>query len=35
MGWAGVSNGELLKKAQQEFDASLTVDRNLAFQQNL
>lgn len=35
MGWAGMINGELLQKAQIEFDAFITVDRNLAFQQNL
>lgn len=28
-------NGELLQNAQLEFDAFVTVDRNLAFQQNL
>jgi predicted nuclease of predicted toxin-antitoxin system len=34
-GWRGVSNGELLKLAQTEFDVFVTVDRNLSFQQNL
>lgn len=34
-GWAGVSNGELLRRAVPEFDVFLTVDRNLSFQQNL
>ncbi|THJ20481.1 MAG: hypothetical protein CAF45_014600 [Nitrospira sp. CG24E] len=33
-GWAGVQNGELLKKAAATFDLFLTVDRNLAFQQD-
>ena len=33
-GWAGVKNGELLKKAWGHFDVLITVDRNLAFQQN-
>ena len=33
-GWAGLKNGELLKKAAESFDVFLTVDRNLAFQQN-
>jgi predicted nuclease of predicted toxin-antitoxin system len=33
-GWAGVKNGELLKKASEGFDVLITVDRNLAFQQN-
>jgi hypothetical protein len=31
-GWAGIKNGELLTKAQAQFDAFVTVDRNLAFQ---
>lgn len=34
-GWAGVKNGELLEKAAALFDIFLTVDRNLAFQQDL
>jgi len=33
MGWAGIKNGELLTKASTHFDAFVTVDRNLAFQQ--
>ena len=33
MGWGGVENGELLRKAEQEFDIFITGDRNLAFQQ--
>ena len=33
-GWAGIKNGALLKKAAEAFDVFLTVDRNLAFQQN-
>ena len=33
MGWGGVENGELLRKAEQEFDVFITGDRNLAFQQ--
>ena len=35
MGWASIENGELLALASQEFDVFVTVDRNLAFQQNL
>jgi predicted nuclease of predicted toxin-antitoxin system len=35
MGWAREKNGELLKLAETEFDVFLTIDRNLAFQQNL
>lgn len=34
-GWAGTRNGELLALAEQRFDAFLTVDRNLSFQQPL
>jgi len=33
-GWAGLKNGELLERAQHEFDAFITSDRNLIFQQN-
>jgi Domain of unknown function (DUF5615) len=35
MGWAALKNGELLVRVEREFDAFVTVDRNLAFQQNL
>ena len=35
MGWAGLDNGELLARAEKEFDVFITVDRNLTFQQNL
>ena len=35
MGWAGLDNGELLAKAEKEFNVFITVDRNLTFQQNL
>lgn len=34
-GWSGVKNGELLRRADPLFDAFLTADRNLPFQQNL
>ena len=34
-GWAGIKNGELLTRAQARFDVFVTVDRNLAFQQNI
>ena len=33
-GWSGIKNGELLRRAAADFDAFITVDRNLAFQQN-
>ena len=35
MGWASIKNGELLALASHEFDAFVTVDRNLSYQQNL
>ena len=35
MGWSGVKNGALLALAAREFDAFLTVDKNLPYQQNL
>ncbi|MCH8823319.1 MAG: DUF5615 family PIN-like protein [Planctomycetes bacterium] len=34
-GWAGMKNGSLLELAQKDFDAFITVDRNLSFQQQL
>jgi uncharacterized protein DUF5615 len=34
-GWAGWKNGALLRAANERFDVFLTVDRNVAFQQNL
>lgn len=35
MGWSGVKNGELLALAAALFDALVTVDKNMPFQQNL
>ena len=35
MGWGGVRNGELLVRAAKEFDALISVDKNLQYQQNL
>jgi hypothetical protein len=35
MGWAKLANGDLLKAAEDTFDAILTTDRNLRYQQNL
>lgn len=34
-GWNGVTNGELLKLAEHEFELFITSDRNLRYQQNL
>ena len=35
VGWSGLKNGELLRRAKQVFDVFVTADRNLRFQQNL
>ena len=34
-GWSGRKNGELLHAAEREFDALVTMDRNMEHQQNL
>ena len=34
-GWAALKNGELLGRAEHEFDVLITVDRNLPFRQAL
>ncbi len=33
-GWSGVKNGKLLALAATKFDAFITVDKNLPYQQN-
>lgn len=35
MGWSGLKNGELLRRASGSFDVFLTADQNLEYQQNL
>ncbi len=35
MGWTGLKNGELLKRAEEQFDVFVTADKNLRFQQSL
>jgi hypothetical protein len=35
MGWTSLSNGALLRQAAPAFDALLTADQNIEFQQNL
>ena len=35
LGWEGVENGELLRRATGRFDALVTMDQNLPFQQNV
>jgi hypothetical protein len=34
-GWSSLKNGELLRLADEEFDALITTDKRLRFQQNL
>lgn len=34
-GWSGVKNGKLLTLASSAFDALVTVDKNLPYQQNM
>ena len=34
-GWAGVKNSELMRRAGGPFDAFVTMDRNIEFQQNI
>ncbi len=34
-GWAGVANGELLRRAAVSFDVLVTADQNFNYQQNL
>ncbi len=35
MGWSSLSNGDLLRSAEERFDLLVTTDRNLKYQQNL
>jgi len=35
MGWRAIGNGELLTLASAQFDAFVTVDRSIAFQQHI
>jgi hypothetical protein len=34
-GWSGITNGELLRRMQGQYDVLLTMDRGIEFQQNL
>ena len=34
-GWGGITNGELLRCAENNFDLFITADQNLRYQQNL
>ena len=35
MGWSNFENGDLLAAAESQFDAFITTDQNLQYQQNL
>jgi len=35
LGWAGVKNGELMRRASEVCDVFITLDRNLEYQQNV
>jgi predicted nuclease of predicted toxin-antitoxin system len=35
VGWAGIRNGELLRRAEEQFEVLITADQNLRYQQNL
>jgi predicted nuclease of predicted toxin-antitoxin system len=35
VGWAGLKNGELLRKAKDRFDVLVTADQNIQYQQDL
>ena len=35
MGWASISNGELIELAEADFDVFITVDKGILYQQNL
>jgi predicted nuclease of predicted toxin-antitoxin system len=34
-GWSGIRNGDLLQRAEAEFDLFITSDQNIRYQQNL
>jgi hypothetical protein len=35
LGWTGITNGALLRLANDQFDVFITTDKNLRYQQNL
>lgn len=35
VGWGGIKNGELLRRAEEQFDLFITSDQNIRYQQNL
>lgn len=34
-GWGGIKNGELLRRAEGQFELFITADQNIRYQQNL
>ena len=34
-GWGGIKNGDLLQRAESQFDLFITSDQNIRYQQNL
>ena len=34
-GWAGIKNGDLLRRMRGEYDALVTMDQGIGFQQNI
>ncbi len=35
VGWSGIANGELLRRASGRYNAFVTMDRNIEYQQNV
>jgi len=35
LGWGGIKNGDLLQRAEDNFDVFITSDQNIRYQQNL
>ena len=35
IGWAGLKNGELLARANEQYDVFITMDANISYQQHL
>jgi hypothetical protein len=35
MGWGDLKNGELISRAEQNFEAMITCDQNIRYQQNM
>ncbi|MFI5262915.1 MAG: DUF5615 family PIN-like protein [Candidatus Kapaibacterium sp.] len=35
IGWSGIKNGELIRRAEERFDIFITSDQNIRYQQNL